>query len=219
MGTSATASAEVEPVPVPARIGRADQTLAKKRRLLQIAREEFIRQGYRAVTMDAIAQAAGVSKRSLYLWHEDKAALFRACLAAGVERFPLPQFSDPAEPEADLRAFGVALLTEFTRPSTVDMARLLMREAHEFTEFGPMIRQSQDDYLILPLASHLERARVAKGDSMAAAKLLLSMLLMPVHNYLLIDAALPDETECAAHVGMAVRTFLQGCSGCEGRVA
>ena len=114
-------------MPVPTRIGRADQTLAKKRRLLQIAREEFIRQGYRAVTMDAIAQAAGVSKRSLYLWHEDKAALFRACLAAGVERFPLPQFSDPAEAEADLRAFGVALLTEFTRPSTVGMARFSSR--------------------------------------------------------------------------------------------
>ncbi len=213
MGTSATASAEVESVPVPTRMGRADQTLAKKRRLLQIAREEFIRQGYRAVTMDAIAQAAGVSKRSLYLWHEDKAALFRACLAAGIERFPLPQLSDPAEPEADLRAFGIALLMEFTRPSTIGMARLLLREAHEFTEFGPMIRQSQDDYLILPLANHLERAGIANGDRMAAAKLLLAMLLMPVHNYLLIDAALPDESGCEGHVSMAVRTFLQGCAG------
>lgn len=215
MGTSPTASAEVAPVSVPARVGRADQTLAKKRRLLQIAREEFIRQGYRAVTMDAIAQAAGVSKRSLYLWHEDKAALFRACLAAGVERFPLPQFSDPAEPEADLRAFGVALLMEFTRPSTVDMARLLLREAHEFTEFGPMIRQSQDDFLILPLANHLERAGIANGNKMAAAKLLLGMFLIPVHNYLLIDAALPDERECEGHVSMVVRTFLQGCAGRE----
>lgn len=213
MGTSATASAEGKSVPVPTRIGRADQTLAKKRRLLQIAREEFIRQGYRAVTMDAIAQAAGVSKRSLYLWHEDKAALFRACLAAGVERFPLPQFSDPADLEADLRVFGIALLREFTRPSTVGMARLLMREAHEFTEFGPMIQQSQDDYLVLPLANHLDRAGVAQDNRTAAAKLLLSMLLMPVHSYLLIDAALPDEEGCAAHVSRAVRTFLQGCDG------
>ena len=59
---------------------RANQTLAKKARLLLIAREQFIAQGYRAVTMESIAQMAGVSKRSLYLWHDDKAALFRACL-------------------------------------------------------------------------------------------------------------------------------------------
>jgi TetR/AcrR family transcriptional regulator, mexJK operon transcriptional repressor len=191
-------------------VGRADQTLAKKRRLLQIAREEFIRQGYRAVTMDAIAQAAGVSKRTLYLWHEDKAALFRACLNAGVERFPLPQFSDAAAPEADLRAFGTELLREFIRPSTVGMARLLMREAHEFAEFGPLIRRSRDDYLAEPLADYLERAGVARTDSGRAAMLLLSMILAPVHNALLIDDALPDEQECKLHVDLAVRTFLRG---------
>jgi TetR/AcrR family transcriptional regulator, mexJK operon transcriptional repressor len=191
-------------------IGRADQTLAKKRRLLQIAREEFIRQGYRAVTMDAIAQAAGVSKRTLYLWHEDKAALFRACLNAGVERFPLPQFSDAAEPEADLRAFGMELLREFIRPSTIGMARLLMREAHEFTEFGPLIRRSRDDHLVKPLADYLKRVGLAPRDSGCAAMLLLSMILAPVHNALLVDDALPDEQECKLHVDMAVRTFLRG---------
>ena len=191
-------------------IGRADQTLAKKRRLLQIAREEFIRQGYRAVTMDAIAQAAGVSKRTLYLWHEDKAALFRACLNAGVERFPLPQFSDATEPEADLRAFGMELLREFIRPSTIGMARLLMREAHEFTEFGPLIRRSRDDHLAEPLADYLKRVGLAPRDSGRAAMLLLSMILAPVHNALLVDDALPDEQECKLHVDMAVRTFLRG---------
>ena len=210
MATPEAKLALADSAPAPARMGRADQTLAKKRRLLQIAREEFIRQGYRALTMDAIAQAAGVSKRTLYLWHEDKAALFRACLAAGVERFPLPQLNDPAEPEADLRAFGVALLLEFTRPSTVGMARLLLREAHEFAEFGPMIRQSQDDYLVAPLAAHLARAGIAKDSPAAAAKILLSMLLMPVHNYLLIDAELPGEVEIEAHVRMVVGTFLGG---------
>lgn len=210
MAASEARLALADPSPTTARVGRADQTLAKKRRLLQIAREEFIRQGYRALTMDAIAQAAGVSKRTLYLWHEDKAALFRACLAAGVERFPLPQLSDPAEPEADLRAFGVALLVEFTRPSTVGMARLLLREAHEFAELGPMIRQSQDEHLVAPLADHLARAEIAKGKHAAAAKILLSMLLMPVHNYLLVDADLPDDEEIDAHVRMAVGTFLGG---------
>lgn len=191
-------------------IGRADQTATKKRRLLQIAREEFIRQGYRAVTMDAIAQAAGVSKRTLYLWHEDKAALFRACLRAGVERFPLPQFSDAAEPEADLRAFGIALLEEFSRPSTVGMARLLMREAHEFTEFGPLVRRSRDDHLVRPLADYLKRADIAEGDGDRAAMLLLSMLLAPVHNGLLVDDPVPDERECRIHVELVLRTFLRG---------
>ena len=190
--------------------GRAHQTLAKKRRLLQIAREEFIRQGHRAVTMDAIAQAAGVSKRTLYLWHEDKAALFRACLNAGVERFPLPQFSEAADPEADLRAFGIALLQEFSRPSTIGMARLMIREAHEFTEFGPLVRRSRDDHLAKPLTHYLESAGLVNGGDPRAAMLLLSMLLAPVHNALLVDDALPSEPECARHVDMAVRIFLGG---------
>jgi len=202
-------AAEADAMPV--RTGRADQTLLKKRRLLQIAREEFIRQGYRAVTMDAIAQAAGVSKRSLYLWHEDKAALFRACLVAGTEQFPLPRLSGAPDPKADLCAFAVALLEEFTRPSTVGIARLLMREAHEFTDFWFMIQHSRDRHLVGPLAGYLERAGLTSGgETQRSAMLLLSMILAPVHNHLLLGDPLPDKRACAAHADFAVRTFLEG---------
>jgi AcrR family transcriptional regulator len=65
-----------------------ESTRQRMAHLLEVARDIFVRRGYRATTMDEVATAAGVTKRTLYAWHRDKEALFRACIVAGAERFP-----------------------------------------------------------------------------------------------------------------------------------
>lgn len=192
------------------RPSRADQTLAKKRRLLDVAREQFVQQGFRSVTMEVIAMEAGVSKRTLYLWHEDKAALFTACVVDGTRRLPTLR-CDPGVPvRRGLLDFGVALLREFSDPSTVGMGKLVVREAHDFIELAGMVQRSYDQHLVCPLANYLRRMAVADDSAHDAASLLIAMILAPVHNQLLMGSALPGNEAMERSVTMAVDTFLLG---------
>jgi AcrR family transcriptional regulator len=57
------------------------------RHLLDVARDQFVARGFEAVSIDAIARTAGVSKETIYRHFADKEALFRAALEAAGEAF------------------------------------------------------------------------------------------------------------------------------------
>ena len=63
---------------------RADQAATTRLKLLAAAREEFQRVGFAGGRVDAIAAAAGVNKRLIYVHFESKAGLFDAVLADNV---------------------------------------------------------------------------------------------------------------------------------------
>src|SRR4051812_2611515 len=83
------------------RLGRPSQEESRDRQdaVILAARSEFLRRGYRAATMKDIAAAAGVSKRSLYLWHRDKAALFQNCVFKGAVDLNLPKLDPLLDPQ------------------------------------------------------------------------------------------------------------------------
>ena len=58
----------------------------KARAILDAAGALFLDEGYPAVSMDAVARRAGVSKATLYAHFESKEALFAAIVAAGCQR-------------------------------------------------------------------------------------------------------------------------------------
>ena len=53
----------------------------RRKRLIDAAEHEFLRDGYHAATMDRIAARAGMSKKTLYQVFPAKEALFRAMIA------------------------------------------------------------------------------------------------------------------------------------------
>ncbi|WP_052731992.1 TetR/AcrR family transcriptional regulator [Devosia geojensis] len=57
-----------------------DRTGEKRERIVEAARELFLRQGLRGTTMEAIARAAGIAKPTLYAQFSDKHAVFGAIL-------------------------------------------------------------------------------------------------------------------------------------------
>lgn len=57
------------------------------RHLLSVARAQFVERGFDAVSIDAIARVAGVSKETIYRYFPDKEMLFRAALHEVAEEF------------------------------------------------------------------------------------------------------------------------------------
>lgn len=79
---------------------------AKYRRILDTAAGEFARVGFEQANVDAIARQAGVAKGTVYLYFENKRALFRAILEELRRRLqPAVALGDGRDPAGALRRF------------------------------------------------------------------------------------------------------------------
>lgn len=77
----------------PARRGRPPD-LDARRRALDLAGEILRESGYAGLTMDLLVRRAGVSKKSLYRWWPNKAAVVAEALAQQAVVLPLPEQTD-----------------------------------------------------------------------------------------------------------------------------
>ncbi len=119
----------------------AAEASPKRRQMLDAARRLFLAQGYGAVSMDAVARTAGVSKATLYAHFASKAALFGMLMAEGCSQMLLPEENlFPAE-VADLRpaleALGGRTLRFMLREDWLAIYRIAMAESVRFPELGP----------------------------------------------------------------------------------
>src|SRR3954465_11246936 len=58
----------------------------RERQMLAVAERAFAERGYHAASVDAIAEAAGITKPMVYAYFGSKEGLYRACMAAARER-------------------------------------------------------------------------------------------------------------------------------------
>ena len=92
----------------------AAETRERMASVLRAARAEFAQHGLHGATMEAIALRAGVSKRSLYLWHADKAALFCAVVVDSARHLQLPVLDPASNRYEGLLEYSVAMRREFS---------------------------------------------------------------------------------------------------------
>lgn len=104
---------------------------AKDEAILQAAGDLFMEHGYEAVSLDAVAQGAGVSKATIYARYSDKDALFAAVLRHECER-AVSSDSFAPDPSQSVRDTLVVLATRFldlvTGEKAMQMNRVLVAE-------------------------------------------------------------------------------------------
>ena len=116
---------------VSARRGRP-KSEEKRQQISEAAADLFLTEGFERTSMDAVAQAAGVSKQTVYSHFANKDELFRSCIASKVAEYDLTV--EPSEYhtlEAGLRAFADGYLRILSDPRVVRMWRLIMAESVE----------------------------------------------------------------------------------------
>lgn len=188
----------------------AETTQRRMAHLLEVARGIFVRRGYRATTMDEVAAAAGVTKRTLYAWHRDKEALFRACVMVGAERFPRLTPDGADDLASALERYVVELHHELTREDSYGMGALFLREAADFPELAGSVQRGHFDYLVEPLAVFLRPHGLEEPESAERTLLFVAMALSPLHNAMLVGMALPAPDGVEAHARRVVGIFLGG---------
>jgi TetR/AcrR family transcriptional repressor of mexJK operon len=115
---------------------------AKRAAIIRAALEVFVREGYARAGVDAIAAAAGVSKRTIYDYYGDKETLFLAAIGetAQAQNATFADLLDRTLGEvtdisAALTAFGRAFATAVARsPERAAVLRLMIAEASHFPQ-------------------------------------------------------------------------------------
>ena len=170
------------------RMGRptAEESKRREEQLKDAAYRLFLEKGFDGVTMEAIAGAAGITKRTLYAKYSDKAELFSVVLRDMKNRGPMSRLT-PAIPEngslADrLSRAADALMAQVLDPETVKMARMASAKAEEFSEdirtgFS-MARDPRLHVVIKILRSHADEIeKKFLDDEAKTAELFVGMII------------------------------------------
>ena len=189
----------------------------KRRKMLDAATNLFMQHGYGAVSMDAVARAADVSKATLYAHFASKDALFAtivgdACCLGTVEEEIFA--SDPDDVAATLRLIGGRVLRFLLLPETLARYRVVVAESARFPELGTAFWENGPLAFTSRLTDWVARqtaaGRLAAEDPRVAADQFIALL----RSGLFMRASLavppaPGEAEIDATVAAAVSTFLR----------
>ena len=118
------------------RPSRAD-ALRLRQRILEVATELFLAEGYGSTTIEAVAARAGISKRTFYHRFDDKSALFAAVVHEIIEQIRPPAgvpLIEGATLRDVLRRLAGMIVHAALSPKAIALHRLVMAEAARFPE-------------------------------------------------------------------------------------
>ncbi|HWA42541.1 MAG TPA: TetR/AcrR family transcriptional regulator C-terminal domain-containing protein [Hypericibacter adhaerens] len=148
----------------PRRAGRPrNSELAQRdQHILQVAGETFLHAGFDGTTMDAVAETARISKRTLYARYEDKTALFKAVLSDLIARWlvPIDRFQCGSAGLTETLLELARYLTTFAlTPQSIGVTRIIIAEAERQPEFGRLALETGRKPAVRVIASILRRHR------------------------------------------------------------
>lgn len=191
---------------------------SKRQAILAAARQAFLTHGYSGVSMEAIAEAAPVSKPTLYSHFRGKQELFAAVIAEQCENLlgTLTRSQDGSHnPDSGLTAIARAFVDLIYAPESLKLYRLIISEQQHFPELGVQVYRSGPEPILKQLSAYLADL-AAKGalqmtDVDRSSRLFLSMLKGDEHFRCLLG--LQDGLSDAEKAGMidaAVALFMKG---------
>lgn len=198
MSTSGTASRQIkrsgkEASPLRQRQRRAPKnptgrpTLAelerRKAKVMQVAANLFIKQGYAATSLVDIAKGAGVATRTVYQHFGDKEAIFKSVMfsrdTAAVYPPPAPNENDDVFDVMQQTADYIFSVTY--RPMTLDLMRLAIAESRRFPDLTKKVVDASYNRFrrnIKGIFDYLrDEGMIEDSDTAASAEMFIHLLL------------------------------------------
>ena len=189
----------------------------KRAAILEAAIRLFPARGYDGVSMDAIAQAAGVSKLTVYSHFEDKEALFAAAVTCCCEQILPHQVFEPEAGQTvrdSLVAIGRGFLDLVMDERSVTLHRVLIGQAPQDHHLAEVFFAAGPQRTLEEMASFLRQAHLTGAlhvpEPNRAAEHFFCLLKGVCHMRILIGLCeVPGAREREAHVAEVVELFLR----------
>lgn len=185
--------------------------------MLETALDMFLDKGYEQTTLEAIATALGMTKRTIYARYEDKAALFKAAVQQAIDRWAMPieilEALDQDDLENTLLAVARMRVAHVLTPEGLRMQRALNAEAYRFPEIfaAAYDRGSRPviDYMARLLQRHHDKGTISVPRPFMAATVFLGMVVGGPTRTIVLGAQ-PDPQDIDDRISFSVALFLDG---------
>lgn len=197
-------------VPAVRKRGRptAAERRAREEQILSAALAVFLRSGFGNATVDELAVAAKVTKRTIYAYFGDKGDLYTAMikdLAVGVSL-------DAASDHGTLEALAARIIVRVHSDELVGLHRLVIAETARFPELARILYAHGDARHIARLAEHIRAERGEQHEGLAEP--LFSLLLGERHRRRLLGLTpAPTPAQAAEHAAWALAVLGLGANG------
>jgi AcrR family transcriptional regulator len=192
------------------------ESQAIDRRLHEAAVEAFVTNGFDRTTMEAVAGAAGITKRTLYAKYPDKQTLFAAVIPRALAEMPFRGETidvPPGDIATALRCLARQIIARLIEPHAVRLRRLAMLEAHRIAAFdhvaGADLWSTSLRSVVDLLTVHAEAGEIVIDDFEVAADLFIAMAAGGPTVWADFGVFRSSEQE-ARHIDHAVDLFLAG---------
>lgn len=196
----------------------------KHEAILRAATRLFLKNGYSSTSMDAIADAARVTKQTVYAHYRNKDALFTHMVARLCDRHtPSGDFLKSDKPlESALYEIGLGFLNLITGSEGLAATRLVIAEVAKHPKLARRYYEDGTLRMVTMLAEfldrhqdrHKDRGGLTIADTRSAASYFFAMLKGQYHIRMILGIRpVPSARDKEAHVRETVRIFMKIYSG------
>ncbi len=200
------------------RTGRPSRSeeVERKHQLLSAALDVLLSQGFSGTSLDDIARAAHVAKRTIYEKFGGKDGLFAAAIERSatnlISRFPASN-QVSGKLRADLESIGRTVLEFVLHPKSLRIYRLVAGEAERQPRPAQMFYEQGPGRVVASVAdlleSYMRQERVPQGDAVALARRFIGLVVLEIHQRAVLGV-LPamSATAIERHAAAATQAFL-----------
>ena len=198
--------------------------LALRDRILEVAAELFLTEGYGSTSIEAVAERAGISKRTFYHRFDDKAALFAAVVHRIIEQIRPPPdvpLLEGATLQDILTRLAGLILKAALSPQAIALHRLVIAESVRFPNLVRAVYDAggaQEATALIGslLARELPAPHLNDGlRRLLSAQFLQLVVAVPQRRMMGFGAPMTS-SELDAWAMHAADLFLNGCRGLTG---
>ena len=199
-----------------------EEAEARDVRLLEVATHLFMERGFDGTSIDAVAEAAGVSKPTVYARYHDKRDLFAAVLQGSIRKWLAPisaateaqaTETSPKSIKTTLHELSRHMVAYTLAPGAGALQRILSGQAVQFPELAKLANEEGWLRAVRGVSSILRqsaaRGQIKVDDPELAADMFLNLVLGHSKRLTLYGIATDPETE-ERHRKAAVDFFLNG---------
>lgn len=192
-------------------------TKLKQQKIIEVATQLFLEQGYTQTNLDQVIEQCGGSKQTIYSYFGDKRGLLTAVIEhciENVEAIFTFDHDEKANLEQILVEFGTNFLNTILTPVMVNTYRIMIAESQNdqtladfFFSRGPA---RVSNYLVEFLQSHMNKGNLRPSSPHIATEHLLNLLKGDLQQEVLFGRPLPNSDVIKKKAEFAIRCFLHG---------
>jgi AcrR family transcriptional regulator len=195
---------------------RAAKSEARRAAIVQAALDEFCARGFAATRIDDVAARAGVAKGTIYLYFDDKEALFREIVTTML--VPLVTVLEAPPPDIPIRDVITRFMDLFVREIYAtqrrNVLRLVMTEGPRFPELAEFHYRNVVERALAAMRTLLARA-LARGELKDDALIRFPQLIVAPGMVAIVWSGLFDRfapLDVAAMMRAHVDALFEGCA-------